>query len=386
MATPVSEFYAKIGMQVDQKSLKAVDKFFAGIEKRMGALGSTLNGRQGTVSGLQGVAKETKAVADAEKRRSNERSRQVRQTVTDNARLYQSEKKLAEVINRNLGIGSRGGHSRGDNQRLYNDLFGLNSRLTGRYGRSTTATSRLSGLSSAEARIKSNSGSRVEDNSAKIQLAAAKMQAQTAKMAERNRIAEERRATVRRGINETEAIRQRNRIALEAEKRNNKLAIQEARVAGRSSAARVQRGNYLAMGGAGGAFARYGAGSLPFIGGMYGIASLNNANQQFMSREISTSAIFGKDAVAIKERLGKHADYVGYNYLETLPIFTQFMAAAKDTMGLGAGTDVFESVTEFGRTRGADTVGMQRGLRALQQMASKGKVTSEELDETRLAA
>lgn len=369
MATPVSEFYAKIGMQVDQKSLKAVDKFFADIEKRMGALGSTLNGRQGTVSGLQGIAKETKAVADAEKRRSNERSRQVRQTVADNARLYQSEKKLSDILNKNFGIGMRGGQSRGDQQRLYNSLWGLQGGLRPSPTRRSQTFNRLGSLSAAESRIRSGPSGKVEDNAVKMQMQAAQTQMEAAKLfAASNQRA--MRAAARGDLKELERLRHRNRQEAEATKQNNRLAIQEARVAGRASASRVQRGNYLAMGGAGGAFARYGAGSLPFIGGMYGLSSLNNANQQFMSREISTSAIFGKDAVAIKERLGKHADYVGYNYLETLPIFTQFMAAAKDTMGLGAGTDVFESVTEFGRTRGADTVGMQRGLRALQQMAS----------------
>ena len=139
------------------------------------------------------------------------------------------------------------------------------------------------------------------------------------------------------------------------------------------------RSNYLHAGGAAGAFMRYGAGSLPLIGGMYGMGALNRANQELVSTEIASGAIFGNKSAEAKKWLERHADYVGYNYLETMPIFSSFMASSMPLMGYDTSLGVFESLAEFGRTRGTDSVGMKRAMTAIQQMASKGQVMQEEL-------
>jgi len=148
---------------------------------------------------------------------------------------------------------------------------------------------------------------------------------------------------------------------------------------GGRNAASYGRANYLHAGGATGAFMRYGAGSLPFIGGMYGIGSLNRANQNLVSTEIAAASIFGDRANDAKSWLEQHSDYVGYNYLESMPIFSSFMASGMPLMGYETSRGVFESLTEFGRTRGADSVSMKRAMTAIQQMAAKGQVMQEEL-------
>lgn len=137
--------------------------------------------------------------------------------------------------------------------------------------------------------------------------------------------------------------------------------------------------NYLHAGGATGAFMRYGPQSLPLIGGVYGVGALNRANQELVSTEIAAGAIFGDKADQAKGWLEKHSDYVGYNYLETMPVFSSFMASSMPLMGYDQSQAVFESLAEFGRTRGADSVGMKRAMTAIQQMASKGQVMQEEL-------
>src|SRR5690606_29218672 len=157
MATPVSEFYAKIGIDVDKKSLKGVDKFFSDLEKRLGGVGKPLTTKGGVVSGFKQLTKEIQALTRSENNRSKARS------IAVNNRLARSRKRLAETgpvvvaqtvrgsranprqsaaqqrkslmqsvptveyINRALGISSvRGGLSRGDRQRQYEQLFGLN--------------------------------------------------------------------------------------------------------------------------------------------------------------------------------------------------------------------------------------------------------------------
>lgn len=403
MATPVSEFYAKIGIDVDKKSLKGVDKFFSDLEKRLGGVGKPLTTKGGVVSGFKQLTKETQALTRAENNRSRARSIAVNKEIAENNRLARSRKRLAETgpvvvaqtvrasranprqsapqqrkslmqsvptaeyINRALGISSvRGGLSRGDRQRQYEQLFGLNSNLHRVASRG--GVNNLARLSKIESQIKSGAYARLnktEAAAANAQLQAAKLQLQAANLAQRTQ-----QIQMRENIAKLNLDRIKEARLLENEKWAHRREAQLRREAARTkvSEARIKRGNYLAMGGAGGALARYGLASLPFVGGMYGLASLNRANQTLMSTEISSGAIFGSRADEMKAWLKNHANYVGYNYLETMPIFSQFMAAAKHTMGIDTGLTVFEGLTEFGRTRGADKLGMQRGMRAVSQI------------------
>lgn len=113
--------------------------------------------------------------------------------------------------------------------------------------------------------------------------------------------------------------------------------------------------------------------------GMYGLGQTNQLNQEVVSTEIAANAIFGDKSDQAKNFLKQHSDYVGYNYLDTMPLFTSFMASSMPLMGYDESENVFESLAEFGRTRGTDAVGMKRAMTAIQQMASKGQVMQEEL-------
>lgn len=141
------------------------------------------------------------------------------------------------------------------------------------------------------------------------------------------------------------------------------------------------RANYLHAGGMAGAFARYGAASLPFVGGVYGLTTLNQNIQELQSTEIAAGSIFNDRAKEAQKWLEMQADRIGFNYLETMPIFSSFMASGMPLMGYEQSRDVFQAFTEFGRTRGADPVSMKRALYAVQQMASKGQVMTQELKE-----
>src|SRR5690554_1108407 len=87
MTTPVSEFYAKIGIDVDKKSLKGVDKFFSDLEKRLGGVGKPLTTKGGVVSGFKQLTKETQALTRAENNRSKARSIAVNKEIAENNRL-----------------------------------------------------------------------------------------------------------------------------------------------------------------------------------------------------------------------------------------------------------------------------------------------------------
>jgi len=68
--------------------------------------------------------------------------------------------------------------------------------------------------------------------------------------------------------------------------------------------------------------------------------------------------------------LSQRANYLGVNYAETLPQFTKFMASASPLLGGDAAQETFSSFMQFGRTRGATSVSMNRALNAVAQMGA----------------
>lgn len=128
---------------------------------------------------------------------------------------------------------------------------------------------------------------------------------------------------------------------------------------------------------------RFGAGGLPLVGGVIGFNQLNQANTDYQSQKLAAEGIFaGKvpgGGSAARQQLYQLAQLNGFDYKETLPNFTRFMASTMPSMGYEGGFGAFRSITEFGRARGATGESMERALYAFSQIASKGKVMSEEL-------
>lgn len=150
---------------------------------------------------------------------------------------------------------------------------------------------------------------------------------------------------------------------------------------GSSSVAAAKRSNesFIRSSGTVGTIAKYGVASIPFIGGALGMAQLNQANQQMISSNIAAESVLGSNAKPLLDWLAKRSDYLGVSYADTLPQFTKFMASSSPLMGQEASKDVFSSFMQFGRTRGADKISMNRALTAIGQMSAKGQVMAEEL-------
>ena len=145
---------------------------------------------------------------------------------------------------------------------------------------------------------------------------------------------------------------------------------QHTPASGVRSEASLSRANFLHAGGAGGALARYGFGALPFVGGVYGVGNLNRANQDMMSANIAAESVLGTEAKSRMDWLSQRANYLGVNYAETLPQFTKFMASASPLLGGDAAQETFSSFMQFGRTRGATSISMNRALNAVAQMGA----------------
>lgn len=111
----------------------------------------------------------------------------------------------------------------------------------------------------------------------------------------------------------------------------------------------------------------------------YATSRLNTANQELVSNNIAAESVLGTRSKELLDRLSERSDYLGVNYKDTLPQFTKFMASSVPLMGVDSSQQTFESFMQFGRTRGASKVSMNRALTAIGQMSAKGQVMAEEL-------
>ncbi len=138
--------------------------------------------------------------------------------------------------------------------------------------------------------------------------------------------------------------------------RRNALREDEARrAAERASRPRAGNFSYSSMfqgGGVAGSIARYGMGSLPFIGGSYGLMQLNTANQEAISTRLTTQAVL--QAQGFTERQGEQAfqwlrnlaNLNGFSYMQAAPDYNQFLSNA-----LGAGYGAASLLGGGGKTK-----------------------------------
>lgn len=143
---------------------------------------------------------------------------------------------------------------------------------------------------------------------------------------------------------------------------------------GRSPASH-NSGNYLRAGGATGAFARYGVGSLPFIGGALGFSSLNRANQEAITTRLTTQAVLQgqgyteQEGVEAFDWLRNLGNDIGFSYMDASQDYNQFLANS-----LGAGMDVegsqgiFKGLSEYQTAMGTTPYRRKLINNALSQM------------------
>ena len=148
----------------------------------------------------------------------------------------------------------------------------------------------------------------------------------------------------------------------------------------------VGRANYLHAGGVAGAFARYGAASLPFIGGVYGLSRANTISQELQANELALKAVAGEDkAAGYREYLNSLGNRLGMTTRDLQPGFTQYLASAQGTALEPTIQKDFSNFTQYGAVMGLDPEQMKGSLKAITQMVSKQQIYAEELD-IRLAA
>lgn len=114
--------------------------------------------------------------------------------------------------------------------------------------------------------------------------------------------------------------------------------------------------------------------------GGYGLSSLNQRNQQIVSAQLGNTAVVGpENGPESFEWLKRQGNELGFNWLEQAPEFTGFLGSATPLMGYDKSLETYKAFNEFATTRHADPVARKRALKAIQQMAAKGQVNTEEL-------
>jgi len=173
-----------------------------------------------------------------------------------------------------------------------------------------------------------------------------------------------------------QAINQANKqVSLTPRMAPVKQAVGSATTKQTRSDSSFSRANFLHAGGAGGALARYGVASLPFVGGVYGLGSLNTANQELISGQLTTQAVLAAKGYSTQQGVDANkwlfglANDVGFNYMEALPDYNQFLS---NSLGAGLGVeqsqDIFKGFSEYQTAMGVTPARRKLVQNALSQM------------------
>ena len=128
-----------------------------------------------------------------------------------------------------------------------------------------------------------------------------------------------------------------------------------------------------------GAFYKIALAAVPLVAGFGYINKFvqKESQQQIALNTVSKS--LGSSGQVEQKWLMNMANRDGMRYGTLIEPYTSFIASASPAMGLGMAKNVFEAFTQFGLTRGAGDVSMGLAMKAVSQMAGKGKIQAEEL-------
>lgn len=399
----LTQFFIKLGVKVDKNELKKIDNLLKDIEKRLGGVGKAqIAEAKATDTATKATKRKTKAEREQEKavREANKvavHQQRLRENwLKQQDAIAASAKKVHDfqmkLMRQAQALSNANAKQEVRNAQTVAKAAGsprtaLTARQIGANRRAFFANTR-----GIEVRTGYNKQYRLGEQQAANAAKAAAERIAAEKEANK-KIEQERKAHAERlaRVENARLVHQRamervygseaakRRLAEQAQQNfiERQRIKQEAR--GGRSAASYSRANFLHAGGAGGAIARYGLSALPFVGGVYGLSSLNQANQSQVSANIAAESVLGPSAKQLLDRLSERSNYLGISYADTLPQFTKFLASASPLLGQEQSFGIFDSFLQFGRTRGADKVSLNRALTAVAQIAAKGQLQAEEL-------
>ena len=355
MAGPVGSFYLDLGVNTPQGSLKKVDAFFASIERRMAKAAKGLNIKP-VLSVEFNVSK-----AAITRLRSAINSVSKSTTLKIGTELTAPTKKQVSAINKGLLASAKSNPIR------------LPVTIDARW-----VDAKLAGLTRRKSLL-STSG-RLSDtvNNALAKMPVVPIMARVNALVLQQSVTTALRGLGSRGFTISpqvssaaiSAMRDQLRIGLSNIFINPVLSqnylnqvkqVQKAQQATQRSSqqerpqlADKSGRNFMYGGGTAGALARYGMGSVPFIGGAYGLMQLNTANQEAISTRLTTQAVLQSQGYT--EQQGEQAfDWLrnlanlnGFSYMQAAPDYNQFLSNALGAgVSLGGSQDIFRGFSEY---------------------------------------
>jgi len=124
---------------------------------------------------------------------------------------------------------------------------------------------------------------------------------------------------------------------------------------------------------------RYGIGALAGVGAGYGLMGINQRSEDIQSSKVALNTITKGRGVDAFQWLKNTANAQGFDYTNQLPVFQSYMGASINKQGYDKSLQSFSDISQYGLTRGADRVGLERAMKAIGQMWSKGKITAKTL-------
>lgn len=178
-----------------------------------------------------------------------------------------------------------------------------------------------------------------------------------------------------------------DRMQLEAMRHSQRMELERLRQQG-SLARNAGFGAAAGTGLAGAHFGRLpgilGGGYLASMG-LRGIGSLNQANQELISTQLTTQAVVesyglegqGPEAFSWLQRLGNN---LGFSYMDQAQDYNSFLANALGAgQSLGGAQGIYKGFAEYQRAMGITPARQKLVMSALSQMMGKGVVSMEEL-------
>lgn len=371
----IADFFAQIGIKVDEKSIKNLDKAFDGLERSLHNMEVSAKKAGSKISsGLDSFAKKenklNKEMTKGNKlliQRDNIRKRLRRQTEGPRQTIRAGDKVWGDLSYLDPVRKSMSNKAYNMQHAMYKSLFGDDGADVAEENR--------------------------QKNLAKAQKEHAVRMERLARLQEKADKAKEKAARVAENVAKREQLMaQRTAAIREAGAKRAAAIIEAAEIRAQAMANRVARGGgsggsgrgFSVMGGAtvGGALGSASssvAGLLPGFGAGWSLINLNRINQEIQANRLAMTAVTGSEQAGAEQSawLENLANTVGFDYRQTMPAYTKMLASGTSSgFSTESVQNIFQGVSEYGRVMGLDTESMKGSMRALEQIMNKGQVMS----------
>ncbi len=401
-ATKIADFFAELGIKVNQRSLNTLEKNLAKIVGKLEKVES--RGRA-----MSGILKGTSKAADAE----NKSIQAGNKVLAERQKQYEKLNKVYEKVRKT--------NSR-TKINASNSIFAdpnfakiRSSRWVGAAGKNSKAwagnfRNSVSGLTSGSKTMTAKARASQQAMYDKMfgALGSDSQMAEAQKLNNKMRAAAERlhSQAIREDNRRTKAAQNLARIQENVAKREQLMAARTAaiREAGAKRAAAIieageRRAQALAnrvsggsvggrggsimgratVGGALGAATSNLSGFIPGIGGGFAMMNLNRVSQEMQGQRLAMGAVTAlptntqaqNDAAgnAQVQWVRNLANQVGFDYRATTPAYTRMLASGTSAgMSTGSVQNIFSGVSKYARVMGLSTDDTKGGMRAIEQM------------------